>query len=470
MDAELKKKIVDVFYGGKRGFLFPSAQKLYHALMREKVNVSYGDVQKWHQNQTVTQIMSPKPFRKSLTYFPIIGFYPFQRVYVDTMYIPEIGYSFVNAIDLFSKFAFSRLHRNYETSLSAVKALTAIRHIFDDIRRMGHEPPDAVYCDNGGEFRSVFANWVEEHSDLKRSVPNDRVKNPPVERFNKTVRSYIARWRATNKQPMSQFVLDRIVDAYNNTAHSTLMAGRYTPNDVLTDKKAEEALVLFNRQRYADALEEYEKNELEKGDSVRVMLDHPFGKTGQVWSNDIHKITDFDRTTQHYVLDNGQSKRREQLFYVDLDKLKEYDTPLSQEAFRRLANEKRPRFTEQRRKRELRNLLPIDDGLAPRARLPAGTFAGAGLLNQNSNPEAVYSRARELLGSHVVIKPSSRRHNKYMVSKDNGNTWIHFGASAYQDFTKHHDEHRRRLFRARNRTWANAPTWTPRWMAYHLLW
>ena len=50
------------------------------------------------------------------------------------------------------------------------------------------------------------------------------------------------------------------------------------------------------------------------------------------------------------------------------------------------------------------------------------------------------------------------------------NKLIHFGDNRYEDFTYHHDENRRKLFRMRNAKWANAQRDTSSWLSYHLLW
>lgn len=67
------------------------------------------------------------------------------------------------------------------------------------------------------------------------------------------------------------------------------------------------------------------------------------------------------------------------------------------------------------------------------------------------------------------IFPSSRKTKKYMIESPSGK-WIHFGQKGYEDYTGHKDATRLEAFQKRNRRWANAPGYTPRWLAYHLLW
>jgi hypothetical protein len=87
------------------------------------------------------------------------------------------------------------------------------------------------------------------------------------------------------------------------------------------------------------------------------------------------------------------------------------------------------------------------------------------MLTDYSDPHEV---ARLAAKFQLQVYPSSRAAKKYMIH--DGKRWIHFGASGYQDFTKHHDEKRRANFRRRNTKWANAKPLSPAWLSYFLLW
>ena len=83
-----------------------------------------------------------------------------------------------------------------------------------------------------------------------------------------------------------------------------------------------------------------------------------------------------------------------------------------------------------------------------------------------SNPSIVMKKAKEL---HLnPIQLSTRKDKKYMVS--DGKKLIHFGQMGYEDYTKHHDEKRRELFKKRNHKWATAEKYSPSWLSYNLLW
>lgn len=72
-------------------------------------------------------------------------------------------------------------------------------------------------------------------------------------------------------------------------------------------------------------------------------------------------------------------------------------------------------------------------------------------------------------GGVVPLAVSNRKGKKFMIQSPDGK-WIHFGDINLEDYTKHKDEDRLDRFLTRNRRFKDADTFTPAWMAYHLLW
>jgi Family of unknown function (DUF5754) len=87
------------------------------------------------------------------------------------------------------------------------------------------------------------------------------------------------------------------------------------------------------------------------------------------------------------------------------------------------------------------------------------------MLSTFSDPKFVMRKAAR---RGMRVEPSIRPDKKYMLV--NGTKRVHFGAMGYEDWTKHRDSKRRAAFRTRNRKWAFAPTNSPAFLAYHLLW
>lgn len=88
-----------------------------------------------------------------------------------------------------------------------------------------------------------------------------------------------------------------------------------------------------------------------------------------------------------------------------------------------------------------------------------------------SNPKIVKLIANDIFDGNFLLRISTRKDKKYMIkSPYTKDKWVHFGNLNYEDYTKHKDKKRREAFRNRNKRWANMPTYTPAFMAYHLLW
>ena len=64
-------------------------------------------------------------------------------------------------------------------------------------------------------------------------------------------------------------------------------------------------------------------------------------------------------------------------------------------------------------------------------------------INQYSNPQVVFKKAKQYLGNNVQIELSDKQKKKYKVLDPSNNKWIYFGQMGYEDFTKHNDQARR---------------------------
>lgn len=91
------------------------------------------------------------------------------------------------------------------------------------------------------------------------------------------------------------------------------------------------------------------------------------------------------------------------------------------------------------------------------------------IVKKYSDPQKVKQLAKKYLGADIQITYSTKDNKKYMI-KTPEDKWIHFGQIPYEDYTKHQDEERRRLFRNRNKKWKTSPIWSAGWLSYHLLW
>ena len=102
-----KPKLDDIFYG--ENFQYRSLPKFIDKIKEEHFNVPSKVIKDYYDNQNVVQVF--KPVMKQKEYHPILSYYPFERVYIDTMYLtlPNSVLAFVNIMDLFTKYAFSKV-------------------------------------------------------------------------------------------------------------------------------------------------------------------------------------------------------------------------------------------------------------------------------------------------------------------------------------------------------------------------
>lgn len=90
-----------------------------------------------------------------------------------------------------------------------------------------------------------------------------------------------------------------------------------------------------------------------------------------------------------------------------------------------------------------------------------------------SDPNKVNHNLIKYLGKKSDLYLSNRKDKKYFVINPTTNKKIHFGSIQYEDYTKHHDETRRRKYLRRSSNihgnWKSDP-WSPNNLSIHLLW
>jgi len=98
--------------------------------------------------------------------------------------------------------------------------------------------------------------------------------------------------------------------------------------------------------------------------------------------------------------------------------------------------------------------------------VPLDYFTDKESIEKYSNPKMVQKKAKEY-GIDVVFSP--RKNKKYRIVNPETNKYVDFGFFGMEDYTHHLDEHRRNLFKIRNRRWKDAPKYSASWLSYYLL-
>ena len=150
------------------------------------------------------------------------------------------------AIDLFSKYAFV-------VPLKDKKGISAV-NAFSKIINQSNRKPNKIWVDQGGEFYNrVFKKWLSANDIIMYSTFNEG-KSVLAERFIGTLKNKLYKHMTTTGKNV-YYVLDDVVNEYNNTKHNTI---KMKPIDVGDNKRV-----------YIDELNEKDSRS-KVGDRVRI--------------------------------------------------------------------------------------------------------------------------------------------------------------------------------------------------------
>jgi len=266
---------------------FSSNLKKDEILKHEEL-IPQSEAHLYYDNQSVRQVF--KPVVNDGIYRHILAFYPFERMFMDTMYIRlhNSTLAFCNIIDLFSKFAFSKVFviGSKSQAIKSSQSVGVFEDFLDEIKQYGYEKKDlgVLVCDAGSEFLGDFVRYLNDNEILYNYAnAGDKKKTSPVERFNRTLRLYLEKYRVIYGKIDSK-VLKVITKAYNNVKHAGL---EFTPIEILTTKedqsKTEEHFMGQEQLNHITGLT--------VGQSVRVLIDRgAFHKIKPLWSAEVYTI------------------------------------------------------------------------------------------------------------------------------------------------------------------------------------
>jgi hypothetical protein len=316
----MSKDFLDsIFYGD--GLLMKGFPVFLKAVRTAELNkyhhniIPYHDIKSYYENQDVVQVF--KPYTKIYNHIPIIALLPFERVYIDTMYLTQKNsvLAFINIVDLFSKYAYSKMFLlgASVSAISSSKALLVFNEFLQNIKKY-NIPIGMLYSDRGSEFLGDFMVGVEKEKIIHvYADAGDKRKMSPIERFNKTLRLYLEKYKIVYGKIDSN-VLNKIMNTYNNIPHSKL---KYSPIEILNSKKYQDEITSDNY-----LLQKSIKTEKPIDGYVRILLNKTvFKKVSPIWSSEVYKIKSY--SNGNYILDDLPDKyfKRDELLPVNYDSL-----------------------------------------------------------------------------------------------------------------------------------------------------
>jgi len=90
-------------------------------------------------------------------------------------------------------------------------------------------------------------------------------------------------------------------------------------------------------------------------------------------------------------------------------------------------------------------------------------------LNRFSNFQKAKRKIEDKGLDPARLHVSDKTSKKYYYEWPNGKR-TYFGLMGYEDYLKHNDERRRRLFLMRNHKWKHFPQESPAWFSYYITW
>ena len=318
--SKYKDTLDDVFYSSD--FFAKSLPKFVKKLELLNIDVPYNVIEFYYNNQAIVQIFKPvaeTKIGKKNHHYPIQSAYPFERVQIDSMYIKQKGrtLAFVNMIDIFSKYSFSKMYvidkeSQNITSIQSRDALigfqSLIKKEFDNKYNI-----KSVVSDIGSEYLGSFHQYLEDKNikHVYADAGNKRMMSS-IERFNGTLRMSLEKYNYIFKK-IDNNELENVIDSYNNSHHVSIDD---TPYNILKHEKFDGV-----ERLHKERLKDYKKNDVLEG-WVRYRINNgAFKKLGANWSDTIHLIKKFLPLRNRYELDNGTTYPLEDLQSINKDYL-----------------------------------------------------------------------------------------------------------------------------------------------------
>lgn len=214
----MEKKFSELFYDLKN----PAAYAGSHVFVRQtrKNRFTDRDALAWLREQDAYNLHRRlrKNFqRRSYSVSNINDVWEIDLMDLKSLKVDNDNHTFVLVvIDVFSKFGFAEAMKS-KSADDVIKAFTAI------LQRSNGCLPITVQCDRGREFvNQKFRDSLKEKNIIFRLVRDPDVKAACVERFIRTLKTRLWRYFTQKRTTRYVDVLQKFVDSYNATVHSTI--------------------------------------------------------------------------------------------------------------------------------------------------------------------------------------------------------------------------------------------------------
>ena len=281
-EVQAAQILKNIYYNERHPASFSSPRKLYLAAKKQApIDISF--VKRWLSRQrayTQTRYVRKTFDRRKILVRGLA--YQYQADLMDITERANVGEGGTDfllcVIDCFSRFA-QVAHIGRKKASNVVRGF---KRVFGMMM-----VPKKIQTDGGSEF---FARETQDFFDslgIIHFTTDQEMKAQIVERFNRTLRERISRYRIANNTMDFLPALDDIVYGYNSSAHSSL--GNYAPMDVTFENEAR-----IREIQYGPYFRDRAKAAKFKiGDVVRVVNIRQRQKRNmKKWKDELYVITD----------------------------------------------------------------------------------------------------------------------------------------------------------------------------------
>jgi len=261
-----------------------SKDKLKKKLEEENKALKTKDIDDFYDKLEINQLTK---VQKKKVFNSVIAYYPGDTYQIDIIVynkyeIHKYKYILV-VIDVYSRYVQVKPLTNRENP-------NIIKNLLSIFETMGY--PYRLQSDNEFATKEFIDLMAKCNVKLSFSDPHEINKNALVERFNRTLRDLLKKYRLLYKNYNWPTYIDDLIDIYNNTYHKTIDD---TPSNI------------WNNLNYNQQTIIQKPVEFKIGDMVRIVkVKQIFNKADEIiHSKDVYKVMKVNKN--NITLDNGYS-------------------------------------------------------------------------------------------------------------------------------------------------------------------
>ena len=260
-------------------------------------------VDEWYSKQEVAQLHKPVVAKN---FYPIVGelgHYNVDLTFYEQYKTKNKGYFVIlTCIEITTRRAYARILKNK----SAKSVAGAMQEIIEEATKW--TPFRVVFSDQGSEFQNEFKSLLKKNGiEYYSTNSDDHRANGMIERFNRTLRGRIERYMTANNTLSYHEQLQKIVENYNNTVHSSI---KTTPNKATRSNEIQREIQAEKQEQITETAVVIERFEL--GQKVRRFRPRDLleKKAKPAWFKTIYTVSKLNPFSYRIISDDGKEIKR----------------------------------------------------------------------------------------------------------------------------------------------------------------